>query len=67
MQFLEKICSLKMSMLEKEKDLEINDSSIHLKKLKRIAQSSLEYSSHSFLSDDSLLNFNYKLNPINCK
>ena len=38
MQLLEKICSLKMSMLEKEKDLEINDSSIHLKKLKRIAK-----------------------------
>ena len=40
MQFLEKICSLKwvfdvkMGILEKEKDLEINDSSVHLKKLK---------------------------------
>jgi len=35
MQFLEKICSLKMGMLGKEKDLEINDSSVHLKKLKK--------------------------------
>ena len=40
MQFLEKICSLKwvfdvkMGILEKEKDLEINDSSVYLKKLK---------------------------------